>query len=369
MYLHYVCEALLIEGHTVTLALDMRTSDAQEKLKKRCPELLEKISFCNAFNTIGRLKGSSKLQAAAQCLEETQADEVFFNNLDDISSRMLRCAAFGVSPPEILRGKISGIYVRPRPLDPSQHGFNNKIKQWGLSRLDKGKWLKNIFLLDEFIIRDANRKHPHTNFCFLPDPWGGDFSLSKEEARQKLGIPQDKIVLLHYGTGGRRKGLHLVLEALSKAHNKKDFFLLCAGKQKNNQALRETIYTLEHENAAKLYDHYIYYEEERLLYCACDFVLAPYLNHFGSSNPISRATGAGRPIIASDYHLIGKRIRTYELGYLFEHNNAASLQKRLDTIANRGAAHLNDFSENLARYAAGCSIDAFRKALLDGLRN
>jgi hypothetical protein len=49
-------------------------------------------------------------------------------------------------------------------------------------------------------------------------------------ARERLGIPDDKLVLLHYGIGTRRKGLHLVIQTMLSSTRPEGWHLLYAGQ-------------------------------------------------------------------------------------------------------------------------------------------
>jgi glycosyltransferase involved in cell wall biosynthesis len=201
-------------------------------------------------------------------------------------------------------------------------------------------------------------------FYFLPDPWSGDFSCSSEDARKALDIPVNKVVFLFYGIGDRRKGLHIIVDAMEKLVSDSRIFLLCAGKIDHDRHLLKRIDTLEQRGSAKLINRYVSEEEERFSFCSADVVLLPYIHHYGSSGVLSRAAAAGKMVIASDEGLLAKRIREHHLGLLFQTENIRELQQRMTEAVLLNKEGRDNFRATSLHYATSCSREAFRKALL-----
>ena len=412
-----LCEDFLSAGYTVSLALDTREGKAQERLLAINPTLLNDVVVLPTHSPEGKWVKQGALQTLAYCFKESGADEVFVNNLDEFASKLFRRAAFGLRPPSILKGKISGIYHRPRPLDFSQSSLNNKLKRWGLKRLCREGWIANIFLVDEFTLesmpkesseklqseaildeaglgRESWKRKPimnigasresrgrsqirqkwiftelskdaflGTRFSWLPDPWVGEFSDPQYEAREALGIPQDRLVFLNYGVAARRKGLHLAIDALKKLPDDR-VFLLSAGRLGNDKEVLNGIQALEDKGCAKALNYYVTPQEEALAFRAADIVLLPYLSHFGSANVLARAAAANRPVIASDYHLLGERVKRYGLGLTFKNESVEDLHATLEEVLGNSEKHLCAYSAGLKNYKEAFSREAFREALL-----
>ena len=83
-------------------------------------------------------------------------------------------------------------------------------------------------------------------------------------------------------------------------------------------------------------NRYVSAEEEQQLFAACDAVLLPYIRHQGASGVLSRAAGAGKPVIASDEYLIGHLVRQYGMGLLFESGNVLEFQNAIVQAASPG---------------------------------
>ncbi len=358
-WLQLVCESFLDLDYCVTIALDDRTTKARERIADKSNNLLSRVFIISIYDAQGELLGGSKINAIAECIKKSGADEVFCTTLDEFTSSCFRRAALGIDPPPILKGKLSGVYHRPRPIDEMQGGLSNAVKRFGFRRLEKNGWFKHIFLLDEYLLSKKKNKP----YYFLPDPWDGDYSIPQEEARTKLGIGKDKFVILHYGTASRRKGLHLLLDALDIGLLHDKVFLLIAGNVTKNKEEIQKLQALEALGQAKVLNYYVSAAEEKICFCASDFIALPYISHYGSSGILSRASAARRPVIASDYHILGRRVVEKGLGLVFENNNVESLKKVL-----MEAQHLNTedsirFNKNLLDYACGCSREAFKEAL------
>jgi glycosyltransferase involved in cell wall biosynthesis len=360
-WLQYITEDFLHLGYSITWAVDLRT-ESKRIIQERLAPLLTRVSMMSVFNEDGGWRGGSKIKSLAECQKISRSKQVFVNELDEFISNVLRRAALGIYPPTSLKGRLNGVYFRPRFLTDPVWPPGNIIKASGFRHLCKQQWFQHIYVLDEYLISSPEINSNH--FHFLPDLWSGDYSCSSEDARRALDIPLDKFVFLHYGIGDRRKGLHLVVAAMEKMATGSNIFLLCAGQIDHDPALLKRIETLEKRRSAKLINRYVSDEEERFAFSSADVVLLPYIHHYGSSGVLSRAAAAGKMVIASDEGLLAKRIREHDLGFLFPTNNINELQQRMVDAAllnNERRAHFRTKSLN---YAKTCSRETFRNALI-----
>jgi glycosyltransferase involved in cell wall biosynthesis len=362
-WLRYVTEDLLSAGFRVTVAVDWR-AESKELIQNNLSALIARISIISIFNNVGNLKGGNRLKTLAKCFKESGAQEVFINNLDDIASHCLRSASVGSYPPKTLQGLLSGVYFRPRFLANPIWPPGNIIKTFGFRKLCKNHWFKNIFLMDEYLFADAKKKYADATFHFLPDPWDGNFSHSQKDARETLGIPPDQLVLLNYGIGDRRKGLHLTVRAMLESSPDSRLFLLCAGRISKDRELLKKLSQLEIRGRAKVLDRYVSDSEESLCFCASDVVLLPYIQHFGSSGVLSLSAAAGKMVIASDEGLVGRRVREHNLGWLFTSRDIEGLKRCMNKAALLSESDMEQFQQAALLYAKACSREAFRNALL-----
>ena len=361
-WLKYIVEDFLSLGCTVSLITDNRPEPALI-IKDYLGLLVDKISIYPFYDCDGKFLAKTQLATMAKCITQTGADELFVNNLDAIMSKMLRSACFGKLPPKTLRRKLNGIYMRPRFLVNSLWPINNFLKSRGFSYLDMNGWFNHLFLLDEYLLITARNLQKQCQFHFLPDTWHGAFNILQLVARKELNLPGKKYIFLNYGIGDRRKGLHLVIEALLRIKKPTNVFLLCAGALGDNQQINEKLHLLVKQGKALLLNRYITDHEEQLCFAACDAVLLPYIGHFGSSGVLSRATAAGKPILASDSGLVGTRVKEHNLGLLFQTDSVEDLNKQLIHMANIKECHTNGFQDSAQTYSKNCNRQAFQKSL------
>ena len=362
-WLRYIAEDFIAAGFKLTLAVDWRP-ESKRLIYNELSNLMEKITILSIYNEAGKLQKKNKLKALADCFSESRAREVFVNNLDDIVSHCLRLASAGIFPPKILQGRVSGVYFRPRFLLNPVWPPGNFIKTIGFTRLLKKHWFKNIYLMDEYLFSNVQDRSMDQSFHFLPDPWSGDFSQPKDQARKILKIPLDKFVFLNYGIGDKRKGLHLVVRAMLETSDESRLFLLCAGQISKNNTIRSGLDKLENLGQAKVLNRYVTDVEEALCFCAADAVLLPYIHHFGSSGVLSLAAGAGKMVIASDDGLVGRRVLEHKLGLLFSSGNTKALRKSMRQAMSLSRFDRDQFHNSTLEYALSCNREAFRHALL-----
>jgi len=364
IYLRCLAEDLLSAGHKVSLAIDNRPA-ATPLVQARLGHVLPSCRCVALFDNTERPRFSSKLNAVAATLSESGADSVFLPCFDEISSNLCRRAAFGLMPPAVLKGRIRGIFIRPRVIDGRiGGGFSTWLKRVGFARLYRQGWIDRLYLLDETLPSALRPGFDPGSFPTLPDPWYGDFKLDRAAARKTLGLPLDRFIFLHYGTSSRRKGLYLVARAAATLGADKNFMFVCAGKCADDADSRDDLQLLQSQGRATLFNRHIDDAEEKLLLAASDAVVLAYIGHYGSSAILSRAAAANRWVIASDEGLVGHRVRTHNLGLTFKTGDVDALRTTLSQAISLVPEVTAAFSPGLAVFAAQHSRESFRTALL-----
>lgn len=366
-YLKFVAEDLLSAGYRLTLAIDTRAKP-YGRIRAQLGDVLNDVKVVGARDEAGRLVGGGKIASISAMLAQSGADIVFLNNFDAIGSALMRRAAIGLMPPATLRGRLSGIYHRPRFLARTKGSLNLWLKALGFWRLMQNGWFSHLLLVDPYLHADVKAKHPKAPLFFLPDPCPADFVADRAEARRLFGLPGDKRVFLFYGGGYRRKGLHLVIDAMLALPPDTKAFLLCAGQQAHDAVVKAGLDRLIDRGRAKVIDRYVTAKEEKQLFAASDVVLLPYRRHFGISSILIRAVGAGVPVIASDEELLGRLVREQNLGLLFRSGDAVALRCAIDQAANASAEQIAAWRAAMHLRAPSWSQQAAREALVDAFR-
>jgi glycosyltransferase involved in cell wall biosynthesis len=365
-WLRFIADDLLSADFQLSIAADLRPG-SRERVEQNLAGILGEINLFSAYDENGRRHLDSKIHSVAHCLKISGAENVFLCALDEIASHCWRRATFGFCPPPELRGRIGGIYHRPRFLEAPKWNLDRALKISGFQKLLRENWWRQILFVDEFLTADLQKKNPSAPIFFLPDACPPGYDGDTIAAKTKLEIPRDRKVFLFYGTGARRKGLHLAVEAMLQLPPDFPPFLLCAGQQNPAGKTAAGLAQLVRQNRAKLLDRYVSVEEEKICFAASDAVLLPYLNHFGTSGVLSRAMSAGKPVIVSDEQLLGRLTREHRLGLVFPSGDISALAQRLRQMAQFSVADLNQFAVAAKNYAKTYSRAAFRAALLRSL--
>jgi glycosyltransferase involved in cell wall biosynthesis len=365
-WLRFITEDFLSTNRQLTLAVDLRPENA-DRVREQLGSLQSSVTLIDAYDASGKRHGDRKAGSVAYCLQQSGADQVFLCAFDEIASNIWRWAAIGVKPPKTLRGRMGGIYHRPRFLAASQWSFDRRLKEAGLKRLLRQGWLSQLLFVDEFLAAELQANYPSSPIYFLPDVCPEGYEIEGNAARQKLNVPAGKFVFLFYGGGYRRKGLHLAVQAMLDLPADSPAFLLCAGKQDPIDETAQGLEKLIAQNRALLMNRYVSDDEEKLCFAASDIVLLPYLNHFGTSGVLSRAMSARKPIIVSDEQLLGKLTRERGLGLLFPSGDTKALGASMKRAIAFSPEEKARFHESARKYTLRYSREAFRDALVKSL--
>jgi len=365
-WLRFMVEDLLSAEWRLTVAADLRP-DCEPVIREHLGNLISAVTLVNAYDATTQRPGGGNTSAIAHRLRESGANHVFLCAFDEIASHCWRRAALGMVPPTELRGRFGGIYHRPRFLVAPWWSPNRWLKQVGFERWLRRGWVRPLLFVDEYLARELQARFPGAPVFFLPDPCPPGYDGNRAAARQHLNLPEKRCVLLFYGGGYRRKGLHLAVGALLELPVEAPVFLLCAGLQNPTGETARGLEQLVRQNRARLVNRYVTVAEEKELFTASDVVLLPYLNHFGTSGVLSRAMAAGKPVIASDEQLLGRLVREHGLGLLFLSGSVPALCECIRRAVQLSPEATSRFVTAARAYAERYSRGAYRLALLNAL--
>lgn len=125
-------------------------------------------------------------------------------------------------------------------------------------------------------------------------------TITREEARRRLGFGPDDEVCLMFGLVRRYKGLDTAIEAMALLGDRPRLRLVVAGEfYEPRQPYEEMVRRLGVSERIVLHDRYIPNEEVALHFSAADLLVAPYrtASHSGS---VQIARAFGLPVVASD---------------------------------------------------------------------
>jgi len=196
-------------------------------------------------------------------------------------------------------------------------------------------------------------------------PWGigknGVGFVSKEEARERLGLSHDEFVLLSFGATHPGKDMRTIMKSLQSL---KQTMLVHAGTWSFSLGGNPVSLAEEYGVAdrLKVFNYYIPETEKPYFFLAADAAVLSYTTLFRStSSMLWEAAKFGLPVISSDANTLGEDVRKYNLGLLFETENPRSLvdavrrfkETDIEVFKQNCITFLKDFSETkwAERYA------------------
>ena len=353
-----MCVEAFLDAQVTVILATPTLQLARNHLGARLSSLVE-------FETVADLNDKLFIENLISTAKKHNPKKILILPFDEFISPILRSAFLGLYPLDSLNGLLTGIYFRPRCIDPNEMGFGNWVKRIGLKKLLKRGFFSKLFINDtKLLVQNTIEPCQYFASAFesIIDPWENRSSCSKNEARNHWAISSDKKVFLFYGTGAYRKGLTVALEAMEKCKGCEKNHLLCVGSISPKGKVKIKIEELVEAGKATLINRYVDLCEEGMAFSACDFVLLPYINHYGSSGILSKAARHKRPVICSDEGLLANSVRTYNIGVCFPSKDSTSLAKVMNSSSIQ-------FSEELAKYAELTDPLNFKRTLIDNLLN
>jgi glycosyltransferase involved in cell wall biosynthesis len=185
------------------------------------------------------------------------------------------------------------------------------------------------------------------------------WSISRSEARHKLGIDADRRILLLFGNIAPYKGVEDAVRALALlAREDPRFLLVIAGPVKNPgcraywQGIEQQIVALGLARHARTEVRYIPEDEVGLYFRAADVSLLPYRRVY-QSGVLTLSYAQGLPVIAADVGSMADGVRVGETGYLFAPGDPADLAaKAREYFASDLFAELEIRGPKIAAYGA-----------------
>jgi len=235
---------------------------------------------------------------------------------------------------------------------------------------------KDLFLsMDEKLFENSRVKGTlPSNSHFIYEPWEGDFKIEKYEGRKITGIAEKSFVLLTIGNQDKRKGLSQVIDAFSEVSMLPDIKLHIVGKipDKLRNEIFAKLNNLPH-GCYKLQEDFVPEELLPFYFASADVVLLPYTIEFKfSSGVLVRAAASGKPIIATSHGLIGHRVKKYNLGLVYSHNDTKGLINNIKEMYNNYEVYKTNILKKNSSFVSEGYIDnfinSFNKIILSNIR-
>ncbi|MBW4441690.1 MAG: glycosyltransferase [Plectolyngbya sp. WJT66-NPBG17] len=379
-YLQYLVQAWLKQPFSTELTLVvapkfLEVHHTVVALTQNHPRInLQSITALEAAQceqTAGIKRSFLEWRLLCQYAEETQATQALLMYFDSFQMAI----AFGQPAP----CPVSGIYFRPtfhytqfRHYHPMIKDRIRQIRQKLLLALVlRRAQFDRLFCLDPYAIDQIQSLQPTAKIQHLPDPIEPQTTDSIEitTLRKQLGISESRKILLLFGFLDQRKGIYQILRAIKQLDPDiaRSLCLLLVGQvdPKEQTSLMTTIQTIEKQTPVQIVLQDQFVKETFPYFQLADIVLAPYQRHVGMSGILLQAAAVNKPILSSNYGLMGELVERYQLGEAIDSEDPSEIAVALERMwldpthhydATKAKAFVN---QNLAAHFVNTIMDHF----------
>ena len=252
--------------------------------------------------------------------------------------------------------KLAGariVYTAHNILPHERSNLDVFIKRVVYSTVDRiivhSSFIKNELIRQFPATEQKIRVVPHGNFNHYvpssPPP--------RALARETLGLPTDKPVLLFFGYIREYKGLDLLLEAMQLIQKRgSDAHLVIAGLP-HSAMLREryeaAIEGLPSPEQVTFHDRFIPHEDVPHYFVASDLVVLPYRNIY-HSGIVHLAYSFGRPVLTTNTGDFSETVEQGKSGMVLHHNSPEALADAIiELISHRTQLQsMGEYARNLS---------------------
>ncbi|NJP17917.1 MAG: glycosyltransferase [Hydrococcus sp. CRU_1_1] len=276
---------------------------------------------------------------------------------------------------------FSGIYFRPTfyygELTNYQPSWKERFQQWRerlfLSRILRHPNLENLFCLDAFAVKHLDEFNTHVKAIPLPDPieilTPSEFQVNN--LKENLGIEANRKVLLLFGALTTRKGVNQLLDAIASLSPDlcQKICLMLVGESNIQKQIDSQIKVICQSKPIQIITRYEFVPEEevQIYFHLADFVLAPYQRHVGMSGILLQAAAAQKPVLSSDYGLMGEIVRRYQLGLTVDSTIPTEISKGLTRLLVEDTEKLCD-RDRMKSFAQENSAQQFASIIFQNIK-
>jgi D-inositol-3-phosphate glycosyltransferase len=268
--------------------------------------------------------------------------------------------ALGTIAKKLRSKKIPVIAITDNVIPHEKRAGDNLLTTFFVRQCD------GFVTLSASVLEDLSKFTSEKRKVFLPHPVYDTFGevMTKENARNELGLSQDEKIILFFGFIRKYKGLDLLIEAMKDERLRKmNVTLLIAGEfyDKQEPYLKQIA-----DSGTKIILHADFIRKENVsrYFCAADIVVQPYRT--ATQSGITQiAYHFGRPMLVTNVGGLSEIVEHGRVGYVTERNPTAIADAIFD-FYEQGKEE--EFSRNVITAREKFSWKAFSNGVLELLR-
>lgn len=335
----------------------------------------EAAALTTANNTYKRIKRAfQEFKLAQKYAKSFKAKQILFTYFDT--------RQFPLALGQKISGSVSGIYFRPRfhyadfgsiPLNWRER--LTVFQEWLLLKATLNRpEMENLFCLDPFAAKQLAQLNFKAKIIPLADPIEIDsnFNINREQLKIKLSIQPQRKVLLLFGGLTKRKGILPLLEALEllTPQESQKICLLLVGTiaPEFKDKIEPQISRLSNCQDIQIIRDYGYVTQTATqeYFQLADIILALYQRHIGMSGILMRAAAVQKPVLSSNYGLMGEITRRYQLGIDADAANPEAIASKLKQLLSKPAREFAN-RDAMKLFASQNSAAKFSETIFNNL--
>ena len=264
----------------------------------------------------------------------------------------------------LIRKKFKGriLFITENIISHESMFYDRILTRYALRSADK------FLVLSDVVEKGIKTLYPDKKVfrSTLPiyDCYGFDQGLSKSDARKKLGIAENKKVLLFFGYIRAYKGLMNLIEAMPYLLKEdENYFLLIVGEfYESKEKYFERIKELNIDKNVLVIDEFVPNEEVGLYYSAADLVVLPY-NSATQSGILNIAYGFKKPVVVTNVGGLPELVEDGKTGFIVEPHNPLALAEGIKKYFS--ASNIDEFPRNIETFIQNNSFTSIERVFKD----
>ena len=273
--------------------------------------------------------------------------------------------------------RCSGLLFRPEAHLPPPASGSEKVRRFRKAALLRAMMsspsTEAVFTLDPTAVEALRALSGRANVHAVPDPAPVEHAEGADidNARTRYAVGPDRSLWVLPGALGERKGVLALAAALPHlgVETQRRISILFAGEavEGEESAVESAVENIRSSTEVHIvWDRrFMPTDELQATIARSDVVLAPYVDHVGSSGIVMRAAAAGLPIVTQSNGLIGQQARHHRLGRVVDPTDPEAFARILNQTVDDP---MGDFDAHQAlAFASSHTVEAYADAILGPL--